>query len=43
VLRNLTTGKTHKLKPLGDVLPILEAGDLFAYAKKTGMLSETAA
>jgi len=38
LLRNLTTGTQHQLKPLGDVLPILEAGDLFSYAKKAGML-----
>lgn len=38
LLRNLTTGRQHHLKPLGDVLPILEAGDLFSYAKKAGML-----
>ncbi|MGQ9523292.1 MAG: LeuD/DmdB family oxidoreductase small subunit [Armatimonadota bacterium] len=38
VLRNLTTGRLHQLKPLGDVLPILEAGDLFSYAKQAGML-----
>ncbi|HLC26171.1 MAG TPA: 3-isopropylmalate dehydratase [bacterium] len=33
-LRVLTTGARFPLKPLGDILPILEAGDLFAYAKK---------
>jgi len=33
---NKTSGKTYQLKPLGDVLPILEAGDVFAYAKKAG-------
>lgn len=37
-LRNLTSGKTHVLKPLGDILPILEAGDVFAYARQAGML-----
>ena len=36
---NLTTGETWKLKPLGDVAPIIEAGGVFAYAKKVGMLS----
>lgn len=38
VLRNLTTGQTHKLKPLGDALPILEAGSIFAYARSAGMI-----
>jgi 3-isopropylmalate/(R)-2-methylmalate dehydratase small subunit len=38
VLRNLTTGETYTLKPLGEVAPILEAGGLFPYARKVGML-----
>lgn len=37
-LRNLTTGKTYALKPLGDVKPIVEAGGVFQYARQTGML-----
>ncbi len=37
-LRNLTTGETYALKPLGEVAPILEAGGLFPYARKVGML-----
>jgi 3-isopropylmalate/(R)-2-methylmalate dehydratase small subunit len=37
-LRNLTTGETYPLKPLGDVAPILEAGGVFPYARKVGML-----
>jgi 3-isopropylmalate/(R)-2-methylmalate dehydratase small subunit len=37
-LRNLTTGEEYGLRPLGDVLAILEAGDVFAYAKKTGLM-----
>src|SRR5205085_4662999 len=39
VLHNLTTGEQYALKPLGDVAPILEAGGLFSYARKVGMLS----
>ena len=35
---NKTDGKTWKLKPLGDVLPIIEAGGVFNYAKQEGML-----
>ena len=38
VLHNLTTGEEYRLKPLGEVAPILEAGGMFAYAKKVGML-----
>lgn len=37
-LINHTSGQTHKLKPLGEVRPIVEAGGVFEYAKQTGML-----
>jgi 3-isopropylmalate/(R)-2-methylmalate dehydratase small subunit len=37
-LHNRTTGDTWKLKPLGEVVPIIEAGGIFPYAKKVGML-----
>src|SRR5438270_7625507 len=37
-LHNVTTGEAWKLKPLGDVQPILEAGGLFPYARAVGML-----
>lgn len=37
-LLNLTAGKTHSLKPLGDIAAILEAGDVFAYARKSGLI-----
>jgi len=37
-LVNKTTGKTYDLNPLGDVLPIIEAGGIFEYARKAGML-----
>ncbi|MGA3065840.1 MAG: 3-isopropylmalate dehydratase [Tepidisphaeraceae bacterium] len=38
-LMNLTRGsEAHALRPLGDVLPIIEAGGIFPYAKKVGML-----
>lgn len=39
VVKNLTSGESFPLKPLGDILPIIEAGNLFEYAKKSGMLS----
>ncbi|WCJ61150.1 3-isopropylmalate dehydratase [Fontisphaera persica] len=32
------TGKVFKLKPLGDVRPVVDAGGLFNYARKTGMI-----
>jgi 3-isopropylmalate/(R)-2-methylmalate dehydratase small subunit len=38
VLHNLTTGEQYRLKPLGEVAPILEAGGLFPHARKVGML-----
>lgn len=34
---NVTTGKTFPLQPLGDVADIVNAGGIFAYARKTGM------
>ena len=37
-LHNRTTKETYELKPLGEVAPILEAGGLFPYARKVGML-----
>lgn len=38
-LKNLTSGENYNLKPLGDVLPIIEKGGLFEYARKSGMIS----
>jgi 3-isopropylmalate/(R)-2-methylmalate dehydratase small subunit len=35
---NKTDGNRYALKPLGDVLPIIEAGGVFNYAKQAGML-----
>jgi 3-isopropylmalate/(R)-2-methylmalate dehydratase small subunit len=37
-VQNLTSGGRHDLRPLGDVLPIIEAGGLFPYARQAGML-----
>lgn len=37
-LANHTTGKTCSLAPLGDVIDILKAGGVFAYARKSGLL-----
>jgi 3-isopropylmalate/(R)-2-methylmalate dehydratase small subunit len=38
VLHNITTGEQWPLKPLGEVAPIIDAGGIFSYAKKVGML-----
>jgi len=35
---NKTKNQKHQLHPLGDVVPIIEAGGIFEYAKKAGML-----
>lgn len=32
------TGKVYSIKPLGDVRPVVDAGGLFNYARKTGMM-----
>ena len=37
-LHNLTTREGWRLKPLGEIAPILEAGGLFPYARRVGML-----
>jgi 3-isopropylmalate/(R)-2-methylmalate dehydratase small subunit len=34
-----STGKVFRLKPLGDVRPVVDAGGLFNYARKTGMIA----
>ncbi|KAA3614791.1 MAG: 3-isopropylmalate dehydratase [Calditrichaeota bacterium] len=39
VLKNRTSGVEYNLNPLGDVLPIIEAGGIFDYARKIGMIS----
>nr|AFK48906.1 unknown [Medicago truncatula] len=37
-LINHRTGKEYQLKPIGDAGPVIEAGGIFAYARKTGMI-----
>lgn len=37
-LADLTAGKNYALRSLGEVTEIIEAGGIFAYAKKAGML-----
>jgi 3-isopropylmalate/(R)-2-methylmalate dehydratase small subunit len=39
ILKNVTSGKTYNLRPLGDILPIIEAGDIFKYARQSGMIA----
>jgi 3-isopropylmalate/(R)-2-methylmalate dehydratase small subunit len=38
ILKDHTTGKSYRLKPLGDAGQIVAAGGLFAYARQQGML-----
>jgi 3-isopropylmalate/(R)-2-methylmalate dehydratase small subunit len=33
------TGKVHSFAPLGDVRPVVDAGGIFNYARKNGMIS----
>jgi len=35
------TGRVFKLKPLGDVRPVVDAGGLFNYARQTGMIPKS--
>jgi 3-isopropylmalate/(R)-2-methylmalate dehydratase small subunit len=35
---NKTQNERYALRPIGDVLPIIEAGDVFKYAKSVGMV-----
>ena len=37
-LTNETQGKTYPLNSLGDVIDIIEAGNIFEYAKKAGLI-----
>ena len=38
VLKDVTTGKDYPLAPLGDVAEIIEAGGIFEFARRSGML-----
>ncbi len=40
-LTNKTQGKSYNLKSLGEVIEIIEAGDIFEYARKTGMIASS--
>ena len=39
-LTNTTRSTTHPLQPLGDVIDIIEAGDIFEYARKSGLIPQ---
>ena len=41
VLTNTSTNKQYSLKSLGEVIEIIEAGNIFEYARKSGMISKT--
>ncbi|KAL0844801.1 hypothetical protein Bca101_018047 [Brassica carinata] len=43
VLINHTSGKEYRLKPIGDAGPVIDAGGIFAYARKAGMIPSAAA
>jgi 3-isopropylmalate/(R)-2-methylmalate dehydratase small subunit len=40
VVVKTATGERFELKPLGAVAPVIEAGGIFGYARKTGMISQ---
>ena len=37
-LKAHATGKVYKLKPLGEAKPVIDAGGLFDFARKSGMI-----
>eukprot|EP00741_Cyanophora_paradoxa_P020926 tig00021319_g20202.t1 len=39
-LINHTTGKSYKLRSLGDVRPVIDAGGLFEFARQSGMIKK---
>lgn len=43
VLTRLRDGKQFSLQPLGEAAPVIDAGGLFEYARRTGMIESTAA
>ncbi|MCO5587972.1 hypothetical protein L7F22_041925 [Adiantum nelumboides] len=43
VLINHTQKKQYTMKPLGDAGPVIDAGGLFAFARKTGMIASSPA
>ena len=43
LIRHHGTGQTYALKPLGEVRPVVDAGGIFDYARRTGMIPTRAA
>lgn len=41
-ITNLRTGARLSLNPLGDARPVIDAGGLFEYARRNGMIADTA-
>jgi 3-isopropylmalate/(R)-2-methylmalate dehydratase small subunit len=39
-ITNLDSGKIYELLPAGAVAPVIEAGGIFGYARKTGMIAQ---
>lgn len=39
VITNVDTGKEFELRELGDVLPVVDAGGIFEFARRSGMIS----
>lgn len=39
VVTNMSTRTSFQLKPLGDVLPVIDAGGIFEYARRSGMIA----
>ncbi len=39
-LTNKTANKTYQLKSLGEVIEIIRAGNIFEYARKTGLIPQ---
>jgi 3-isopropylmalate/(R)-2-methylmalate dehydratase small subunit len=40
IVKNLSSNESYELRPLSDILPIIEAGDIFEYARQNGMIAE---
>jgi 3-isopropylmalate/(R)-2-methylmalate dehydratase small subunit len=38
-LKIVKTGQTYSTKPLGDARPVIDAGGIFEYARRTGMIA----
>lgn len=38
VLTNHSSGKTYDLNPIGDAGPVIDAGGIFEFARKEGMI-----